>query len=60
MTPLVTRLRERIDTLTDERDEARALNMGRGPCRRCVWCGHICYGRTCRYHRDLELLWRGV
>ncbi len=57
MTPLVTRLRERIDTLTDERDDARTELARRGPWRRCGWCGKGCYGTGCSEHREVERLW---
>ena len=59
--PLELRLRERIDTLTDERDRERArrLRLARRVAamyqgqRRCVYCGHHCHGLTCADHRDL-------
>ncbi len=33
--------------------ESRTATTLAGP-RRCAWCGHRCYGRTCRYCQDLE------
>lgn len=56
MTPLELRLRQRIDVLTDERDEARARIPKRRRAR-CVYCGHKCKSQsvipTCIAHCDL-------
>jgi len=58
MTSRERRLRERIDTLTGERDRYRGLYQGRGKAtRRCVYCSAPT--RTtrivaaCSSHRDL-------
>lgn len=56
MNPLEHRLRQRIDTLTDERDLARDLLQQareRPRFRRCAFCGDYCYGYACYKHRDL-------
>lgn len=55
MTPLVTRLRTRIDKLTDERDAALIAIPPRRSRRpnRCRYCGDPCHGRACVSHRDL-------
>lgn len=56
MTARETRLRERIDQLTDERDQALALipKVRERPRRTCVYCGALCRGwLTCRPHMDL-------
>jgi hypothetical protein len=60
------RLRERIDTLRDQRDEAEderrrlrktvATLIGSRPkkqFRECVYCGAFTYGKACPAHRDL-------
>jgi hypothetical protein len=59
VTPRELRLRERIDQLTDERDQARArleirhLRRRRGN-RRCHYCGDFSgLSLACGSHRDL-------
>lgn len=58
MTGREHRLRKRIDTLTDERDELRKVVFGRERrlFHRCLYCGRRCPGRTCPAHRDLIAL----
>lgn len=56
-----TRLRARIDMLSDERDTLRQM-IGATATRlfkRCPWCGRWAYGRTCAEHRDVEEILRG-
>lgn len=56
LAPLADRLRDRIDVLTDERDDAlefAARLRERGGRRHCVYCGRGCYGLACGYHADL-------
>jgi hypothetical protein len=66
MTPIELRLRQRIDELRDERDQARELydtlretvtersRTERPRFGRCGWCGVPTYGRACDTHRDVE------
>ena len=74
MTDREYRLRQRIDSLTDERDEAleterelrATIRRMTGERRRkptyrmCPYCGRPCHGAACSLHRDLAMYEKGL
>jgi hypothetical protein len=57
VSPLVLRLRQRIDVLSDRLAAANARANGGGKAkRRCVYCGRECRSLACVSHRDLLTL----